>query len=246
MKLRYLLALFFIVEPSVSYSADLSDPQQRMAAVGKLWIAASNIPLSRPELLTLCEGLDGARWCEGYISAVLTVYQIPQNCLPRTDMAPFMNGQVWELATEWLFTQPEASRFTFFDAITSALAEQDRCPMGAMLTFDGPELIPLTQEELDQIRNLREFLPLEEVLPDYPPLAAREGIEGWSQVGFTVTETGSVKDVVIMDADPENIFDQVSLEAAQKLQYTPRRINGEPVETPNVQHVFRFNLGSDR
>ena len=84
------------------------------------------------------------------------------------------------------------------------------------------------------------------MVPDYPPLAAREGIEGWSQVGFTVTETGSVKDVVIMDADPENIFDQVSLEAAQKLQYTPRRINGEPVETPNVQHVFRFNLGSDR
>lgn len=93
-----------------------------------------------------------------------------------------MNGQVWELTSSWLYGQPEASRFTFFQAVTTALAEQDRCPMNAMLPYEGRELIPLSDFELDQMRNERAFLPLEEVIPTYPSVAERDGIEGWSQV----------------------------------------------------------------
>lgn len=242
MKLNCFLIIFFLAGPTLSYAAEFGNPQERMAKVQDLAAAAQDIPLGRGKLLGLCRGLDGARWCEGYIAAILTVYQIPRGCLPRTDMAPFMNGQVWELTTAWLMRQPEGSSFSFFDAVTGALAEEDRCPMGAMIEFDGPELIPFSELEINEMSRLRDLLPLEEVVPTYSPFAVQNGIEGWCQVSFTVTEDGGVRDIELVDADPPDIFDAVCVQAAEQLRYAPHQRNGVGVTTPNVQHVFRFNL----
>ncbi|MDO9318283.1 MAG: hypothetical protein Q7V56_08795 [Gammaproteobacteria bacterium] len=102
MKFNRFLIICFLVGPALSYPAEFGSPQERMDKVQDLYAAAQGIPMGRGKLLDLCKGLDGMRWCEGYIAAILTVYQIPRECLPRTDMAPFMNGEVWELTSTWL------------------------------------------------------------------------------------------------------------------------------------------------
>ena len=87
-----------------------------------------------------------------------------------------------------------------------------------------------------------EMLPLVNIQPTYPTRAAQRGIEGWAQVAFTVTETGGVRDVRVVDADPPGMFDQASIRAAERFRFQPRVVNGQPVEVPNVQYVFRFEL----
>lgn len=87
-----------------------------------------------------------------------------------------------------------------------------------------------------------EMLPLVNIQPTYPTRAAQRGIEGWCQVAFTVTETGGVKDIRVVDADPPGMFDQASIRAAERFRFQPRVVNGQPVEVPNVQYVFRFQL----
>ena len=87
-----------------------------------------------------------------------------------------------------------------------------------------------------------EMLPLVNIQPTYPTRAAQRGIEGWCQVAFTVTETGGVRDIRVVDADPPGMFDQASIRAAERFRFQPRVVNGQPVEVPNVQYVFRFQL----
>jgi protein TonB len=87
-----------------------------------------------------------------------------------------------------------------------------------------------------------EMLPLVNIQPTYPTRAAQRGIEGWAQVAFTVTETGGVRDVVVVDAEPAGMFDQASIRAAERFRFQPRVVNGQPVEVPNVQYVFRYQL----
>lgn len=87
-----------------------------------------------------------------------------------------------------------------------------------------------------------EMLPLVNIQPTYPTRAAQRGIEGWAQVSFTVTETGGVRDVFVVDAEPAGMFDQASIRAAERFRFQPRVVNGQPVEVPNVQYVFRYQL----
>lgn len=87
-----------------------------------------------------------------------------------------------------------------------------------------------------------EMLPLVNVTPQYPTRAASRGIEGWCQVSFTVTDTGGVRDVFVVDAEPAGIFDSSSIRAAEKFKFQPKVVDGKGVEVPNVQYVFRYQL----
>lgn len=91
-----------------------------------------------------------------------------------------------------------------------------------------------------------EMLPLVNVTPTYPTRAASRGIEGWCQVKFTVTETGGVSDVVVVDAEPAGIFDSSSIRAAEKFKFQPKVVDGQGVAVPNVQYVFRYQLEGDQ
>lgn len=91
-----------------------------------------------------------------------------------------------------------------------------------------------------------EMMPLVNVVPTYPSRALQNRIEGWAQVRFTVTETGNVRDISIIDAEPERVFDRASIQAAEKFRYQPRVVDGVAVEVPNVQYVFRYELTDDQ
>lgn len=90
--------------------------------------------------------------------------------------------------------------------------------------------------------NDSEMLPIVTVPPQYPNRALSRGIEGWCLVMFTVTETGTVIDPVVVDADPPDVFNNSSVRAVARFKYNPRVEDGVPVPVPGVQYLFRYNV----
>lgn len=90
-----------------------------------------------------------------------------------------------------------------------------------------------------------EMLPIVTMQPQYPNRALSRGIEGWCLVSFTVTETGSVIDPVVLDAEPPNIFDNASKRAVMRFKFNPRIEDGVAVQAHDVRYVFKFNLADD-
>ena len=87
-----------------------------------------------------------------------------------------------------------------------------------------------------------EYLPIIKVQPVYPRRALARGIEGHVIVEFVVTETGSVRDPVVIEAQPPGIFDRAALAAALKFKYKPKMVDGQPVAVSGVQNIIRFQL----
>ncbi|GGF68834.1 energy transducer TonB [Alteromonas lipolytica] len=87
-----------------------------------------------------------------------------------------------------------------------------------------------------------EYLPIVKVAPVYPRRALQRGIEGFVIVEFTVTKQGAVKDVYVVEANPEGIFEQAAMDAALKFKYKPRVVNGEAAEVSGVQNRITFQI----
>ena len=88
----------------------------------------------------------------------------------------------------------------------------------------------------------RDVLPLVRISPDYPPRALARGIEGWVIVQFTISETGTVKNAVVVEAEPGDIFNEAALKAVVRWRYNPRVEGGVAVERVGVQTIIRFQL----
>ena len=87
-----------------------------------------------------------------------------------------------------------------------------------------------------------EYLPIVKVAPIYPRRALSRGIEGYVIVEFVVTKNGSVRDPIVVDAQPQGIFDQAAKEAALKFKYKPRVIDGQATEVAGVQNKITFKM----
>ncbi|MAG75429.1 MAG: energy transducer TonB [Thalassotalea sp.] len=87
-----------------------------------------------------------------------------------------------------------------------------------------------------------DYLPIVKVAPIYPRRAQSRGIEGYVIVEFTVTKNGSVRDPIVVEAQPENIFNRAALDAALKFKYKPRVVDGEATEVAGVQNKITFEI----
>ena len=91
--------------------------------------------------------------------------------------------------------------------------------------------------------NDGEYLPIVKVAAVYPLVAQQRRIEGTCMVTYTVTPTGSVRDVtVVADQCDHPAFEKVSIDAALKFKYKPRVVNGEAIEVQGVYNRFIFKL----
>jgi protein TonB len=88
----------------------------------------------------------------------------------------------------------------------------------------------------------RDVIPLVRINPDYPPRALQRGLEGWVQVQFTITATGTVRDAIVVDAQPKNIFDDAALKAIARWRYNPKVEGGVAQERVGMQTIIRFQL----
>lgn len=59
--------------------------------------------------------------------------------------------------------------------------------------------------------------------PKYPRSALQNEIEGWVEVQFTVTESGSVSDVTVLNQKPDKVFEKATIDAVKKWKFVPAR-----------------------
>ena len=88
----------------------------------------------------------------------------------------------------------------------------------------------------------RDVIPLVRINPEYPPSALKRELEGWVQVQFTITAAGTVKDAIVVDAEPKDVFDDAALKAIARWRYNPKVENGATVERVGVQTRIVFQL----
>lgn len=86
-----------------------------------------------------------------------------------------------------------------------------------------------------------EFQPLHVTNPVYPPHALRNGVEGWVELEFTITEQGLVRDVEVLGAEPRGVFESAATTAVGTWRFKPRLANGRPVAQRSVV-TLRFNV----
>jgi TonB family protein len=67
------------------------------------------------------------------------------------------------------------------------------------------------------------------VQPVYPEAARKRGVEGWVELAFTVTPSGTVEDVEVRNASPAGTFDDAAIRALRGWRFEPVERNGERV-----------------
>ena len=87
-----------------------------------------------------------------------------------------------------------------------------------------------------------EYLPIVKVAPIYPRRAQTRGITGYCIVEYTVTTSGSTKDIRPVDCQPSGVFESASVKAAEKFKYKPRVVDGTAIEVAGVQNKFTYEL----
>jgi protein TonB len=106
-------------------------------------------------------------------------------------------------------------------------------PSSAATSGPGsPALLPTAADDLDRL-----------IAPDpaYPPAALRDGVEGWVELAFTITETGIVRDIEVVAAEPRGIFEKAAMEALGQWRFRPRSVNGQSVARRSVV-TLRFSV----
>jgi len=116
--------------------------------------------------------------------------------------------------------------------------------------FDNSMAVSVSAPTMDTSMNVGgvgfgvsdgEYLPIVKVAPVYPSRALQRGLEGYVIVEFTVTRTGTVRDVSVVEST-SSLFERAASEAALKFKYKPRVIDGEAVEVPGVRNKITFEI----
>jgi protein TonB len=86
-----------------------------------------------------------------------------------------------------------------------------------------------------------DYLPIVRVAPVYPARALSRGLEGFVDLQFTVTTTGTVRDPLVIQSTSK-LFERAAIRAVLKFKYKPRVVDGVPVEVPGVKTRISFML----
>lgn len=89
-----------------------------------------------------------------------------------------------------------------------------------------------------------EVIPLNDVSPEYPSYAVDRGIEGHVKLAFTINRTGTVENVRVIEASPQNVFEREARRAAVRWRFAPRTEGGLAVAREAVKTLhFRLERG---
>lgn len=84
--------------------------------------------------------------------------------------------------------------------------------------------------------------PIVRIEPKYPVQAARDGINGYVVMRFSIMEDGSVDEVEVIEAEPKRIFDKEAIRALKRWKYSPKIENGKAMKQPGIKVRLDFNL----
>ncbi len=79
---------------------------------------------------------------------------------------------------------------------------------------------------------------------EYPESASARGIEGWVLVEFTITKTGSVRDVYVLESSPPNIFDRSTARCVANARFPVQKEDGASVAV-TIKKYMDFVLSKE-
>lgn len=123
-------------------------------------------------------------------------------------------------------------------------SEGPRSPIGARHAVD--EAIERLRTAVLADPHPEDAVPLLRENPMYPVEAQQRGISGWIHLEFTVTAAGRTKDVVVLEAEPEGLFDEAAIAAVEGYLYRPKGVGGRPVDREKIQIVLSFDIEPGR
>ncbi|MDH3748820.1 MAG: energy transducer TonB [Gammaproteobacteria bacterium] len=86
-----------------------------------------------------------------------------------------------------------------------------------------------------------DYLPIVRVAPVYPARALSRGLEGYVDLSFTVTTTGTVREPIVLFST-SSLFERAATRAVLKFKYKPRVVDGVPVDVPGVKTRITFKI----
>ena len=96
------------------------------------------------------------------------------------------------------------------------------------------------EEPADFVPVEKQPVPVKQVVPEYPDIAKRAGIEGTVWVKILVDKEGKAKKALVMKSDAE-IFNEPAVKAALQMVFTPAMMNNGPVAVWAAM-PFKFKL----
>ena len=86
-----------------------------------------------------------------------------------------------------------------------------------------------------------DYLPIVRVAPVYPARALSRGLEGYVDMSFTVTITGTVEAPIVLFST-SSLFERAATRAVLKFKYKPRVVDGIPVAVSGVKTRISFQI----
>jgi len=96
--------------------------------------------------------------------------------------------------------------------------------------------VVMTEDAVDEVPR-----PDQRAAAPYPPRARAKGIEGFVSVSILIDQSGGVKDLQILEAQPPGVFDDVALAALRGWRFQPAMYEGRAVAV-RVRQTLRFAL----
>lgn len=126
-----------------------------------------------------------------------------------------------------VLNQQEINQLTSVESTPTLAAVTD---LNMSFAVDGLAIAPPTSiPQLNaQLGQSQEVLPLHRTEPNYPSRARKRNIEGYVVLSFDIGLTGQPQNIVVEEAEPQQIFNREAIRAVKKWQYQPLMVNGEP------------------
>jgi len=137
-----------------------------------------------------------------------------------------VNAQQYDAARDWL---DHAAAIGY----VSPQADAVRHDLDAALAHRAFMANVITASQLTLVKSVQ---------PPYPPKAEKTGVEGWVELDFTVTETGTVQDVAVNAAKPPGVFEAAATAALLQWRFKPLVRDAKTVAT-RARIRIRFALG---
>ncbi len=110
------------------------------------------------------------------------------------------------------------------------------------LSVETPSIDMTITTDLKFSTGDSEFIPLFAVAPVYPQRALQRKLSGYVLLEFTITRDGSVKNVIVVEEEPPGVFTRSAINAAKKMKFQPRIVDGQAIEVRGVRRPFQFEI----
>ena len=115
-------------------------------------------------------------------------------------------------------------------------------PVSALGLNTALEGIAISAPNLKGTMGNQQALPLYRVDPRYPSKALKRRVEGYVIMRFTIDATGRPKDIEVIEAEPQRMFEREAIRALKKWTYQPKVEDGVSIEQYGQTAKVEFKL----